>query len=265
MDQTVVPIIKLNGENWIVWKFQTSVILKGRGLYDIVEGQKPRSSVVQEQEDWDKRDAKAQEILQRFFMPEFGESVSTYISQLEEIRNKLKQAGHTAKQYKKNENSKMNMRNCIHCKKLGHASENCWFRKTKENEKDKEIKQDKETENKSKVNAFIGDNRSSNSKDWFMDTGASEHMCNDKKMFQIFCERQEIKKIKIDNRTLLDVKGKSTVVLYAWTGSDFIKTFLSDALYVPDLKFNLFSVGHAMDKGYQLITNSKYCEFVDRE
>lgn len=64
---------------------------------------------------------------------------------------------------------------------------------------------------------------------------------------------------------LIRVKGVRTIVLYAWNGLISIKTVLSDVLYVPELKFNLFSIGHALDKGYQLITNSKKCEFLDKD
>lgn len=150
-------------------------------------------------------------------------------------------------------------------KKVGHASENCWFRKSKEKEKEKETKRDKESENKSEVNAFVGASGSLNSKDWYMDTGASKHMCCDKRMFKTMHERQVTKKIKIGDGTLLNVRGVGTVIVYAWNGSIFIKTILSDVLYVPDLKFNLFSVGHVMDKGYQLMTNSKRCELLDKD
>lgn len=64
---------------------------------------------------------------------------------------------------------------------------------------------------------------------------------------------------------LIKVKGVRTIVLHAWNGLISIKTVLSDVLYVPELKFNLFSIGHALDKSYQLITNSKKCEFLDKD
>lgn len=97
--------------------------------------------------------------------------------------------GHIAKQCKKNEDSRTNIKKCIYCKKADYASENCWFRKSKEKEKNKETKKDKEPENKSEVNTFVGVSKSFNSEDWYMDTGASEHMCSNRKMFKIMHER----------------------------------------------------------------------------
>ena len=44
-NQGAQGVIKLEGsKNWNVWKFQTTVILRGKGLLDIVEGkiEKPK-------------------------------------------------------------------------------------------------------------------------------------------------------------------------------------------------------------------------------
>jgi len=161
--------------------------------------------------------------------------------------------GHIAKHCFKNEDSKTNVKKCQVCKKAGHTSENCWFRKNKESEKDKDTKAD----NKSEVNAFIGASTSFflNSNDWCLDSGASEHMCNDKNLFETLKEEQAAGKIKIGDGTLLDIEGTGTVKLYVWNGSEFIKTYLSDVVYVPKLKVNLFSVGHTLDKGYRFVTS----------
>jgi len=46
----------------VVWKFQTSVILKGRGLFDIVAGEQLRPSEAGAAQEWNKNDAKARVI-----------------------------------------------------------------------------------------------------------------------------------------------------------------------------------------------------------
>lgn len=53
--------IKLSGGNWNLWKFQMQVIFKSKGLWDIVSGTIDRPS--QNTSEWDRSDAKAQEIL----------------------------------------------------------------------------------------------------------------------------------------------------------------------------------------------------------
>ncbi|KAI5640067.1 gag-polypeptide of LTR copia-type domain-containing protein [Phthorimaea operculella] len=58
--------VRLRGaENWAVWRFQTQIVLKGRGLMDIVSGvtKCPEESKAELVKDWHNKDAKAQEIL----------------------------------------------------------------------------------------------------------------------------------------------------------------------------------------------------------
>lgn len=136
MEQKLSTGVKLNGANWVVWKFQTSVMLKGEGVFDFVSGEKLKpTSGEKETAAWEKNDAKAQQLIvtrmeegplthilscetacemwsklksvydkesvvsihllqQKFFLMDFqGESVSSYISKIEEIRNELKKAG----------------------------------------------------------------------------------------------------------------------------------------------------------------------------
>lgn len=42
MDQSVIGSVKFTGENWTAWKFQTQIILKSKGYYEIVSGVKPK-------------------------------------------------------------------------------------------------------------------------------------------------------------------------------------------------------------------------------
>lgn len=124
--------LKFTGDNWTIWKFQTEIILKSKGLIDIVNGTTPRPQT--NSDDWDKKDARAQEIIavhmeekpmthiiscqtsiqmwdklksiyeqksqvsihllqQRFFSLELKGDVAQFISQLEEIKGNLKQLG----------------------------------------------------------------------------------------------------------------------------------------------------------------------------
>lgn len=56
--------IKLEGaRNWNIWKFQTSVLLRGQGVYNIVDGTtvKPKDEVQRNR--WEAQDAKAQTLL----------------------------------------------------------------------------------------------------------------------------------------------------------------------------------------------------------
>lgn len=149
--------------------------------------------------------------------------------------------GHFAKDCK--EKNKKETRSCNYCKKRGHLRANCRSLKDKEKKK---VPAPEE-------NAFMC--RSSSCQDvgigtWYMDTGASEHMCCSKELFSKLNHLRGSIKVAVGDGKLLDVIGRGSVELFAWNGSEFIKTVLSEVLYVPELKFNLFSVGTVLDKGY---------------
>ncbi|KAG5887299.1 hypothetical protein JTB14_007026 [Gonioctena quinquepunctata] len=96
-----------------------------------------------------------------------------------------------------------------------------------------------------------------------MDTGASEHMCWDKRLFETLTESQMERKVKIGDGNMLDVAGIGNVILWASNGQQYIKTIPSKVVYVPNLKFNLFSVGCALDEGYSMTSDSEKCELLD--
>lgn len=385
----IVTTLKLNGENWVPWKFQTAVILKGKGLYDIVTGEKVKPET--ESEKWVKDDARAQEIIvtrieqgplthlltcetskemwtklrsvydkesvvsihlmqQKFFMLNCSpdDTISTFISKLEDIRNKLKQAGenlsekmmitkilmslperyrhfcsawesvptekqsldeltsrllieeerwkttepttalaslqikcreptrkggatkqfqgvcyvchkpgHIARNCTKRKERDQEIKKCTYCKKVGHLQSECWHRKNRE-------RQDKKQEEKVETNAFIGTPKMLNDYDWCMDTGATEHMCRNKDMFEDMKMTEVNRKVKLGDGNLLEVKGIGTVRVYADNGDEIIPTVLSNVLYVPNLKVNLFSVGCVLDKGFTMVSNSDRCELKDK-
>lgn len=54
-------IVRFNGENWTLWKFQIEITLKSKGYYGIVGGTitKPATNATE----WENKDAKAQELI----------------------------------------------------------------------------------------------------------------------------------------------------------------------------------------------------------
>lgn len=158
--------------------------------------------------------------------------------------------GHFSKDCKVNK--KKETRSCNYCKKKGHLRADCRVLKSKEAKKAPD------------VNAFMCTSQEDDLGDcWFMDTGASEHMCRKKELFTKLDKVQSSMKVTVGDGKLLDVIGRGTVELYAWNGTKFITTVLSGVLYVPELKFNLFSVGTVLDKGISLVSNKDYCELVN--
>ncbi|KAL4720917.1 hypothetical protein ACJJTC_011540 [Scirpophaga incertulas] len=68
-------------------------------------------------------------------------------------------------------------------------------------------------------------------------------MCHDRSLFTDFSENINIsRKVKIGDGSTLNILGLGTVEVEAWNGKCWINTRLTNVLYVPSLKVNLFSV-----------------------
>ena len=78
----------------------------------------------------------------------------------------------------------------------------------------------------------------SNPKEWWIDTGATRHMCYDKRMFSIFEPIEIGEKVFMGNSTTSDTKGQGKVVLKMTYGK---KMTLTNGLYVPEIHKNLVS------------------------
>ena len=163
---------------------------------------------------------------------------------------------------------------CSFCKKHGHLSQDCWSKKKKDTEEkentdsDNKVKQAMVTVssilNHTESAALFGDDRP-NKHDWWMDSGATEHMCFDVEQFSSVKSMAGNRQVRVGNGTLVDVCGTGTVQVQAWNGSEWIETELNNVLLVPSLAVNLFSLSTALDKGFEMMSNKTKCEFMDRD
>lgn len=143
---------------------------------------------------------------------------------------------------------------CKICKKRGHTSEKCWFNKNNDQQTEKVV---------SKQNAFVMSVcGSSENSDWFLDSGASEHMCFSMNSFTNYKKLLVPKDIVIGDGTTIKALGYGDIDLEAYDGKQWIDTSLKNVLHVPNLKNNLFSMSTALDKGYKLISSSTECQFI---
>lgn len=71
--------------------------------------------------------------------------------------------------------------------------------------------------------AFVG-GQPLNETDWCMDSGASEHMCNNLNLFEQYDEVADRRKVKIGNGAFLKICGVGTIKLDAWNGQEWRKT-----------------------------------------
>ena len=78
----------------------------------------------------------------------------------------------------------------------------------------------------------------SNPKEWWIDTGATYHVCTDKKMFSTFEPTENREKVYMGNSTTSEIKRQGKVVLKMTSGNELT---LTNVLYVPEIRKNLVS------------------------
>ena len=56
-------VVKLDGTNFKLWKFQLTLTLKAHKLFSVVDGSTPRPAAAADQDEWDTKDVEAQAII----------------------------------------------------------------------------------------------------------------------------------------------------------------------------------------------------------
>lgn len=99
--------------------------------------------------------------------------------------------------------------------------------------------------------------------EWFQDCAASEHMSSYKEMFVNFSDLKVPTDIVIGDGTELKAVGRGDIELEAFDGQCWSEVILKDVLYVPEMSFNVFSVGLVLDKECTQSANSEISVFKD--
>lgn len=134
---------------------------------------------------------------------------------------------------------------CFFCKKTGHIRRDCKFR-------------DRGYES----GALIAHSHNGQSGEkWIADSGATDHMCNDKSVFESLKNCQ--KAITVANGATIMTTGRGTVRIKCFDGKTWRERVMVDVLLVPELAYNLFSVTKAMDKGYRFTSSARECKITN--
>ncbi|CAI6375693.1 unnamed protein product [Macrosiphum euphorbiae] len=140
----------------------------------------------------------------------------------------------------KNDNTKPGK--CNHCKKPGHWKRDCRI-----------FKKEQEEKKSTSGLALIGVQRK--------DSGARDHMTNRKEWFVDYKHFDVHSLVRIGDGKHIMAVGKGNINIHTYVDNKWIKGYLENVLYVPDLKVNLFSYGACLDKRITMVTDSKGCSF----
>ncbi|KZV16328.1 hypothetical protein F511_27147 [Dorcoceras hygrometricum] len=90
----------------------------------------------------------------------------------------------------------------------------------------------------------------SNPREWWIDTGATRHVCSDKEMFATLQESKSGEKLYMGNSATYEIQGQGNVVLKMTSGKELT---LNNVLYVPDIRKNLISGSLLNKHGFRIV------------
>uniref|UniRef100_A0A2N9G4N1 Retrovirus-related Pol polyprotein from transposon TNT 1-94-like beta-barrel domain-containing protein n=1 Tax=Fagus sylvatica TaxID=28930 RepID=A0A2N9G4N1_FAGSY len=102
-------------------------------------------------------------------------------------------------------------------------------------------------------NMMLTVNLVGDTKEWWVDTGATRHICSDKKMFSTYHSIEHGEQLFMGNSSTAKVEGKGKVILKMTSGKELT---LNDVLHVPDIRKNLVSGSLLSKNGFKLVFES---------
>ena len=140
---------------------------------------------------------------------------------------------------------------CWVCGKVGHKAQECRHRKDQTVTRTNQAHVHEFDDNL--VAVVTETNMVSNVKGWWIDTGATRHICGDKNLFSEYKHMDDGEKLYMGNSSASKVEGKGNVLLKFTSGK---VVTLTDVLHVPEIRKNLVSGPILSKKGFKLVFES---------
>lgn len=170
---------------------------------------------------------------------------------------------------------------CYGCKKFGHIQRNCPER-AHDSDQLKKVKKGRKNESahKARVKSDESDSDevglvtrqllsvtdSSETDQWIIDSGATCHMCNDRKSFVKIATLKKRQDVALgDGHILSATKAGDVTVKLLLSSGKTKRCRLQNVLYVPDLSYNLLSVSKVSETGKRVKFYSNNCHILDED
>lgn len=153
---------------------------------------------------------------------------------------------------------------CLNCGKSGHMKKDCRKKKNEKTEKSFAMIDDSNSGNTAFDSGWAGF-ESEDRNEWYLDSGASQHMSCHLVWFDEYKELDEKSNIKIGNGELIQAVGVGSIKILAFDGVNWNKRIIGDVLYVPRLCTNLFSQSRVLDNNFSLVSDKNEVKFKEGE
>ena len=134
---------------------------------------------------------------------------------------------------------------CYNCREKGHISRNC----TKPKPLWKKALDSATIDMALVTDTDMYDFNRPIAEDWYADSGSTDHITSHFEYFASYEEFATPLQVRIGNNTYLHAKGRGTVNILCLVDGEWFDHYIINVLYVPDIAYNLFSIGAALDKG----------------
>ena len=153
---------------------------------------------------------------------------------------------------------------CFKCGETGHFKKNCPLIKNRSNVS-YAANMKKEEDEELVLAAGSASSMQVHQSDFLIDSAATEHVCNDFKMFENVKNTEE-KNVLVGDGKSVRVDGKGDVLLSLDSGLGRAKRCrIKNVLYVPKMKYNLLSVSQLAKSGSSVIFYNNGCKLVNSQ
>jgi len=154
-----------------------------------------------------------------------------------------KKPGHVSTECRNNPDAKMK---CHNCSKIGHRASNCKARRKEAGTFNNALVATIEKGE----SALTSRTEKTVTKDWIIDSGASQHMCKEKSMFSELNPLESPIQIRLGDNRKVEATHEGKIRLRTKNEG---KSTLNDVLYAPGLSQNLLSVSSCIKHGNRIL------------
>lgn len=156
---------------------------------------------------------------------------------------------------------------CFFCKKDNHIKKDCMkYKQWKEKHESFNGTKGKSSDKAHKVehgNEFLFQISSKGNNGWIIDSGATSHVTNDKRLLETL-NTDKSSDVDMANGNKECVKGKGTCKVQMMNESgDISNAKLTSVLYAPQITGNMISVSKLTDSGFELRFKNDCCEIMN--